>query len=437
MLEIIRNSFKKHQIDSRDRLLLAISGGIDSTALLFALLELGFEPELAHLNFQLRGDASQADEEFCRNLARHYKLKFHLARHDTKAYAEKHKLSLQMAARNLRYAFFESLDEQNNYRAILTAHHADDQLETMIFKLARGSALESIAGIREKRQKFFRPMLGLFRSDIEGFMKERKLPWREDRSNAETKYLRNAYRHRLLPLWEDIQADLKTKMLESGRLLREQSDALNLLLHEKLQEVLRIDSELEFLDYQSVCHKDYFSQLLHYWLAPKGWWDWTAANHLWRSRKGRYLENEDYQLFHTGNSYELRPRKDYPEVSISIEKEQSTLDWPLLLNFSFHQRTELKIDGRPEHLFIDADALEFPLLLRSWKEGDRFQPLGMSGSKKLSDYWIDIKMPTAEKARQLVLESAGEIVGLMGHRIDHRFRVKNSTKTIYFVRLKK
>ena len=437
MHNLISESLKKYDVDSRDKILLAISGGLDSTVLLHLILDLGFLPELAHVNFQLRGSAADEDEAFCKHLALRYHLKFHQARFDTANYAEENKLSTQMAARTLRYGFFEELDQTHNYRAILTAHHGDDQLETMIFKLGRGSALEAIAGIREKRQKFLRPMLGIFRKDIESYARERQISWREDRSNAETKYLRNAYRHRLIPLWEDIQADLKTKMMESGRLLREQSDSLNSLLDEKLEELLVKEDNVERLAYTAICRKAYFPQLLHRWLSPKGNWDWQAANHLWQARKGRFTENEEYRLYKSEECYELRLREDIVVTDISIEENTREIKEPRALEFSFKDRSEIKMDGKAEHLFIDADMLKFPLKLRTWRDGDRFQPLGMSGSKKLSDYWIDIKLPMAEKAQQLVLENDGEIVGLLGHRIDHRYRLKNSTKTVYFVRLKK
>jgi len=436
MLKVISESLKKYDVDSRDKVLLAISGGLDSTVLLHLLLDLGFRPELAHVNFQLRGTDADADEDFCKNLARRYNLECHVNRCNTAAYAEENKLSTQMAARNLRYDFFESLDQIHDYRAILTAHHGDDQLETMIFKLGRGSALEAIAGIREQRQKFLRPMLSIFRKDIESYAKERQLTWREDHSNAETKYLRNAFRHRLIPLWEDIQADLRTKMSESGRLLREQSDSLNALLDEKIAALLIRENQVERLPYKSICQEAYFPQLLYRWLSPKGHWDWQAAENLWRARKGRYTENDSYQLFQGEECYELRVREEIALVDINIEENTRKITEPRKLEFRFMNHSKLKIDGKAEHLFIDADLLKFPLKLRTWREGDRFQPLGMSGSKKLSDYWIDIKLPMAEKAQQLVLENDGEIVGLLGHRIDHRYRIKNSTKTVYFVRLK-
>ncbi|WP_421750414.1 tRNA lysidine(34) synthetase TilS [Croceimicrobium sp.] len=436
MLDTLQAALAKYDIDSRDKLLLAISGGLDSVVLLHALLELGFQAELAHCNFGLRGEASEEDAQFCQRLAQQHDLPIHIKKCETETYAQEKGLSIQMAARDLRYAFFEELDLLGNYRAILTAHHGDDQLETMIFKLARGSALEAVAGIREKRQKYLRPMLGILRNEIEAFAKERKLTWREDASNAETKYLRNAYRHRLIPLWEEIQPDLKGKMLLSSRLLREQSEALDELLEEKLSQALVREEDWERLNYDSMVDKAWFGQLLYKWLSPKGRWDWPAVHHLWQSRKGRYTENEAYRLYQGEACYELRKQSSSQSVNLKIATDDSQIDNPIQLDFEVLPREKVKLDGLREHHFLDYEALEFPLILRNWRDGDRFQPLGMSGTKKLSDYWIDQKMPMAEKDSQLVLESAGEIVALIGHRIDHRFRVRNSTKTIYFVRLK-
>jgi len=436
MLETLQAAFAKYDIDSRDKLLLAISGGLDSVVLLQALMDLGFQPELAHCNFGLRGEDSEADALFCQRLAQQHGLAIHTKKCETETYAQKKGLSIQMAARDLRYAFFEELDLLGNYRAILTAHHGDDQLETMIFKLARGSALEAVAGIREKRQKYLRPMLGVLRNQIEAFAQDRNLAWREDASNAETKYLRNAYRHQLIPLWEEIQPDLKSKMLLSSRLLREQSDALDELLEEKLSATLIQEEGWERLNYNSIVDKAWFGQLLYKWLSPKGKWDWPAIQHLWQSRKGRYTENEDFRLYHGESCYELRKQSTEQKVNLVISDGDSQISSPIGMEMQVLLRDNVKLDGLREHHFLDYEALEFPLTLRNWRDGDRFQPLGMSGTKKLSDYWIDQKMPMAEKDGQLVLESAGEIVALIGHRIDHRFRVRNSTKTIYFVRLK-
>lgn len=436
MLEIIEQALAEYDIDSRDKVLLTISGGLDSCVLLQVLLDLGYEPHLAHANFKLREEAD-ADEQFCRNLARQHGLEFHSEAFQTQAFADEHKLSIQMAARELRYDFFERLDQKENYRAMLTAHHGDDNLETIIFKLARGSALEAIAGIRPKRGKFLRPMLKVFRKDIHQFAQDRGLNWHEDHSNAETKYLRNAYRHRLLPLWEEIQADLKPKMTVSSRLLRLQSEALEALLDEKLSGLLKTEEGIDRFYFEPVLEQPYFLSLLYKWLQPYGEWDWSALQVLCHSRKGRYTENREYRVYLGDGCYELRAQLENPDLEIEITKDQKqNLEAPAF-DMDFYDRSSIKIDGKPEHLFLDADLLEFPLTLRNWRHGDRFQPLGMSGSKKLSDYWIDIKLPMADKAHQFVLEQNGEIIAVLGHRIDHRYRITNSTKTVYFVRLKK
>ncbi|MCR9154171.1 MAG: tRNA lysidine(34) synthetase TilS [Bacteroidetes bacterium] len=437
MLEAFKNCLDRHDLDSRDQVLLAISGGLDSCVLLRLLLDLGFLPQLAHVNFQLRGAQSNADEAFCKSLARQHNLRFHSLKVDTLEYAQKHGLSSQMAARELRYQFFEDLDAKHQYRAILTGHHGDDQIETMLYKLARGSALEAVAGIREKREKYLRPMLGILRKDLETFAKAKKLEWREDISNADTRYLRNAYRHRLIPMWEEIQADFKRKLIDSSQLLRQQSDALEALISEKLQEVLEVEEDCERLHYGNISSKSYFQQVLFQWLRAKGSWDWEAVNQLWRSAKGRFTENDQYSLSQGGGFYELRPVEKALDFNIEIGAQTTEIEEPMPIAFEFLKREGLKIDGNPNHLFLDADLLRFPLKLRPYREGDRFQPLGMSGTKKLSDYWIDIKLNRSQKKQQLVLLSDGEIVGLIGHRIDHRYRIKNSTKTVYFVRLKK
>jgi tRNA(Ile)-lysidine synthase len=437
MRKKVVSELAKYNIDSRSKVLLTFSGGLDSRALLQCLVDSGWQPDIAHCNFNLREKDSDEDVIFCESLARQLKLNFHTKSFDTLAYADENKISIQMAARELRYRFFEELDIKHNYTAILTAHHADDQIETVLIKLARSSALEAVAGIRQKRQKFIRPLLGVYRKEIEDYANSKDLIWREDASNADTKYLRNAIRHRLLPLWEEIEPEVKAKLFQSSLLLREQAEALAFLLGEKLALHLKYDGSTEQLNYSDLNEKPFWRQLLYKWLSPKGDWDWQAVEHLSTSNKGRYIQNKRYQLYQSDGYLELRALKIWPSIEINIEAEVTHLEQPLAVDFTILKRSELALEASNAHHYLDFDRLSFPLKIRTWREGDRFQPLGMSGSKKVSDYWIDQKIPMAEKPRKLVLESAGEIAALIGHRIDHRFRIWNSTKTVYFVRLKK
>ncbi len=430
-------AFKHWKIDSRDRLLIAFSGGVDSRVLLELMLELGFKPDLAHCNFMLRTEASEEDEQFCRDLASSRNLVLHVKRFDTKAFAEKHNLSTQMAARELRYQYFEALSEKYDYRAVLTAHHADDQIETVLFKLARGTGLKAIAGINPQRGIFLRPLLNIFKSDILAFAEKKGLSWREDLSNQEDKYLRNSYRLKLIPKWQEIQPNFKEKVLHSSRLLQEQNLSLNSLLDEKLNlNLTRVGVE-EQLHYSTLKDRDYWHQLLFRWLDMKGIWDWAAVKKLAEAKKGRYTFNDDWVLSQDNGFLRLSPKQETKSVDDAITADSEYYQGPGF-NLLIEKITteDLNISGSAHDHYLDLAKLKFPLRIRNWKEGDRFQPLGMKGHKKISDYLIDQKTPLHQKAKKMVLESDGKIVALIGERIDHRFRVNNSTKTIYFVRLR-
>ncbi len=437
MLEKVQSKLRHWDIDSRDKVLLAFSGGLDSRCLLEILLSLGYEVEIVHCNFQLRGEASDQDEVFCRELAQVKGIKAHFARFDTTDHALKHGLSTQMAARNLRYDFFAKLHKQAAYRAIFTAHHADDQIETVLFKLARGTGLEAISGIPDRRGIYYRPLLEVYRSELEAYAQQMNLVWREDLSNQVDKYLRNTYRLKLIPYWQKIQANFKEKVLHSSYILKEQSDSLGALLDEKLATYLQKEDDEERLYYSELKNKAYWNQLLFRWLEDKGKWDWAAVNELANRKKGRYTYNEDW-LISQDNGF-LRISKQSQTVPVDVEikaQDRSVKLEHLELQIKLIQAEDWQLDPRPENHYLDFDQLQFPLRLRNWREGDHFRPLGMSGKKKVSDYLIDQKTPIQAKARQMVIESTDNIVALLGERIDDRYKVKNSTKTIYFVRLR-
>lgn len=431
----IIEQFKKWNIDSRDRLLLGFSGGLDSRVLLELLLELGYQVSIAHCNFKLRGPTADQDEQFCRDLAFSKNIQGYFTEFPTEIFAKENGLSIQMAARTLRYQYFEKVQKTEGFRAVLTAHHADDQIETILFKLARGSALEGVSGIPEQRGIFLRPLLGVFREELEAYAKDRNLSWREDESNLDDKYLRNAYRHHLIPAWQGIQEDFKEKLLLSNRLLKEQNASLKELLQEKLDANLQVRGDEEHLYYQKLKNKSYWKQLLFHWLGGKGNWDWKAVERLPDSKKGKFTFIEGWILAQDHEFLRLSPRKNFETVTELIEAKDKEVNGAYFhLEIEEITKEHLKIEDRAEYHYFDHERLKFPLLVRNWKEGDKFQPLGMKGKKKVSDYLIDRKIPSTIKAQKLVLESDGHIIAVLGERIDHRYRVQNSSKTIYFVR---
>jgi tRNA(Ile)-lysidine synthase len=431
MIDKLAQTLKRLGLGEKDAILIAFSGGMDSTVLSFALLKLGYPISLAQCNFQLRDDDAEADAEFCRHFAQQNKVPFYLRRCETEEFAKRQKLSIQEAARELRYNFFSDLQEEHDFKAILTAHHADDNLETFLINFTRNGGINGLKGIPEKRDFFYRPLLGLTREELKKFAKKHSLTWREDVSNRSEKYQRNKYRLQLIPQWNKIEDDLIAKAKRSISLLQEQSRAFSELLHEKLQLAIHHENEEEILKVGDLKNKSYWTSILRFWLESKGNWDYSSIKNLWQSESGKSISTEHYTLYHLNGHYHLRPKKVEPAMSPKeISAETKTC---AELKFRMLSLKQYPVTPLSTEAYLDFDKLSFPLTLRRWQAGDRFKPLGLSGTKKLSDYLTDIKINGPAKKEQLVLCSGKEIIWVVGSRIDHRYRVTNSTKTIYFV----
>ena len=431
MIEKLVQSLKNLGIAKEDPLLIAFSGGMDSTVLSHALLELGYSISLAHCNFQLRGKDAEADAEFCENFALQNSAPFYLRRCETEKFAKSKKLSVQEAARELRYTFFADLQKEHQFKAVLTAHHADDNLETFLINFTRTGGINGLKGIPRKRDFYCRPLLDMSREELKTFAKKHSLTWRDDASNSSEKYQRNKYRLQLIPQWKKIEADLIPKTQRSIALLQEQSSAFAELLSEKLQGALQHNEEEEVLKVGNLKNKSYWQSILRFWLENKGNWDYGSIENLWQSEAGKSIRAERYTLYHSNNHYYLRPKSS----ELTIAPWEISLETKTSAGLRFQKLSAEQFPSEPlaTEAYLDFHKLSFPLTLRRWQAGDRFKPLGLSGTKKLSDYLNDIKINGPAKKEQLVLCSGKEIIWVVGSRIDHRYRVTNSTKTIYFV----
>jgi tRNA(Ile)-lysidine synthase len=437
MIFALQTFLDAHKILAKDRVLVAASGGIDSTCLLHALLKMGFKPEVAHANFQLRAEASAQDEAFLSRLCAQYKLNFHSKRFDTKEFQSEQGLSTQSAARALRYAFFEELHDERNYRAIFTAHHQQDNIETFLIKLNRGSGLEGLAGIPPKRPPFYRPLLKVSKLEIERFAKENQISWREDASNKERLYLRNQIRHELLPKLKEILPDFEASWTKSLSLLQAQKESLDWLLEEKLKEVLVCQPQYQELPLDLAVPDPLKKELIYHWLKSRGSWDWDSVFKLSNSQTGAHCANEHFQLIRERKALRLVTCQERLPESIDLAVDQRILDHPIRLNLAVFKRDEIQLNGLESNAFIDFDQLNFPLQLRPWQAGDRFIPLGMKNYKKVSDFLTDIKLSHSERQGVYVLISGTEIAWVVGLRIDERFKLTSSTKSVYFVELLK
>ncbi len=414
--------------------LLAVSGGIDSMVLahLFAAKKLTFS--VVHCNFGLRGAASDADEDFVREFCQSRQIPFYSRSFNTEQYARRHHLSIQMAARNLRYDYFYQLQSEKNFDYIVTAHHADDQAETILSNLIRGTGISGLRGMPAVHHSIFRPLLTVSKKNIVAFAQQNNIQWREDQSNASTKYKRNAIRHLLLP--EIIK--LNPSFVENISGFTEKLSDTEIIYRNGItfhrNEFVRETEKGIIIDKQFT-RLQAAKQFLYEWIKPFGF-NFHQTQEMIQS------------INHTGSlffSEKYTANIDRTHIIITRNEETAapqTFDSAEDLNRSsfFDAQTIEKtahttISKSADTAFLDFELIQFPLTLRTWQPGDRFMPLGMKKYKKLSDFFIDRKVSRTEKKQiRVLLNADGKIIWVCGFRIDERFKISDKTKKILLLR---
>ncbi|WP_264564657.1 tRNA lysidine(34) synthetase TilS [Flavobacterium sp. N3904] len=416
------------------KLLLAVSGGLDSMVLLHLFNELHYDIAIAHCNFQLRGIESFGDQKFIQDYAEVNAIPIYVTQFDTEAFAKDYKLSTQIAARELRYNWFYELLETEKFDYLLTAHHADDNLETFLINLTRGTGLEGLTGIPEQNKKIIRPLLFLSRLEIENYAKEHNIQWREDSSNASDKYLRNKIRHHLIPVLKELNPNFITSFLKTESYLQESfamvEDAAIMVYQQVAKEV---DDQIHF-DLNQLLKLPNYQSYLYQWLKEFGFTAWKDIYDLVESQSGKQVFSADYRLLKDRDSLILLPIEDLEIVQeFFINANQAEVKIPL--NMSFCKVTDISV-ATNKTIFVDADQLVFPLVLRKWKTGDVFTPFGLNGkSKKVSKLFKDEKLSLIEKENTWLLCSNNQIVWVIGIRADNQFKTTDKTKNILKIEL--
>lgn len=416
------------------KLLLATSGGLDSMVMADLFHKLNYEIAIAHCNFQLREMESFEDQNFVQEYANTNSTPIFLTQFDTKAFAEDYKLSTQIAARELRYNWFYELLETENYDYILTAHHADDNLETFLINLSRGTGLEGLTGIPEKNENIIRPLLLFSRQEIENYAKENKIKWREDSSNASDKYLRNKIRHHLVPILKALNPNFITSFQKTQTYLQEAQDMVEDASIIVYQQVAKQEGDDIHFDLNQLRKLPNYKSYLYQWLHEFGFSAWEDIYDLVESQSGKQVFSLEFRLIKDRNSLILSPINLITEKEeFLIEENQKEVKIPL--NLSFCKVTDISLVSNTT-IFVATDKLQFPLVLRHWNEGDVFQPFGMGGkSKKVSKLFKDEKLSLIDKENAWLLCSNNEIVWVIGIRQDERFRIENTTKNILKIQL--
>lgn len=421
-----------------DRILLAVSGGIDSVVMAHLFKEAGYDCCLAHCNFQLRGDDSERDESFVRSLAAYLEFPIMIKRFDVEAEMKEHGISLQMAARDLRYTWFEDLMAQRSMDRLATAHNQNDAIETFFLNLSRGSGIRGLKGISPRRGRIIRPLLFASRAQIETYQKRQKIEYREDSSNRETKYQRNKIRHDVLPVMEQINPGFMEAMEGNMERLGEVFQIYDQFI-QKTREKLFTEKQGKI----TIAIKELRTlHPLRTWLyelfSPYGFtpMQCEGIERIMETGPGRQSISTTHRLFMDRDKMIL-----VPTVSPSFERfylddaeKQSSLPFPMDMDVLDREDLD-SIPGDPNTACLDLDTFEFPLLIRRWMHGDYFYPLGMEQNKKLSDFFVDEKVPVPEKEGIWILASGKKIVWIMGYRIDNRFRITSSTSRVLRLRI--
>jgi len=410
------------------KLLVACSGGLDSVVLTHLLHTLGYELGLAHCNFSLRGKESDEDENFVIDLAKKLSVAVYSETFDTKQFMVAHNVSTQMAARELRYRWFEEIRKDFKYDYIVTAHHADDQLETFLINLARGTGIRGLSGIPERTETLVRPLLPFSRDAILTYAKSNDYYWREDSSNSETKYVRNNLRHEVIPKLKDASKNLLSMLLKTQAHLR----ASEHLIEDYMALVFNLAVTENFDGYsihiQKLKELPNTDALLYELLHPFGFTDHTSVIDLLTTQSGKQILSSSHRLVKDRDVLLLTtiPSEENTETA-TITTGTKEIEAPVHLKIQ--QANEVK-QRHKNHIFVDRDTLTFPLTVRPWREGDVFYPFGMKGKKKLSKFFKDEKLSLVAKEKMYVLCSGNDIVWVIGMRPDDRFKVTPTTTKI-------
>ncbi|WP_017495481.1 tRNA lysidine(34) synthetase TilS [Flavobacterium sp. WG21] len=416
------------------KLFLAVSGGLDSMVLLHLFQQLPFEIAVLHCNFQLRGLESFGDQDFIQKYCDENGISIFSTQFDTKAFAKDYKLSTQVAARELRYNWFYELLETKNFDYILTAHHADDNLETFIINLTRGTGLDGLIGIPEQNDKIVRPLLPFSRAEILEYAKQNNVLWREDSSNASNKYLRNKIRHDLVPILKEINPNFLNAFQKTQEYLQESQEMVEDASIMIYQQVAKEEGEDIHFDLNQLKKLPNYKSYLYQWLNEFGFVAWNDIYDLAEGQSGKQVFSAGFRLLKNRDTLILSPISELEENEVfEIGAEEKDVNFPLKLRLC--QVDDITIDSN-KAIFVDAEKIRFPLILRKWKEGDVFHPFGMNGkSKKLSKLFKDEKLSLIEKEKIWILCSDNQIVWVIGIRQDERFKIENTTNEIIKIEL--
>jgi len=427
------NIHKNDLFNKTDKLLVAYSAGVDSVVLCDLLTKAGYHFDLAHCNFQLRGIEANDDTSFCETYAKLIQSKCHTIYFNTKKYAEENKLSIQMAARELRYNWFKDIISEYGYTYLLTAHHANDNAETLFVNLTRGTGIKGLQGIPQKQHNTVRPLLFATKEAIKQYAEKENIPYREDSSNQEIKYKRNFIRHHIIPELKKLNPILEETLNTSIHYFKQSSQIVTQFCKTKFKDICEEDVELLKINIALLLLEPQKETLLFEWLHSKGF----KTNQIEqltillndKNNVGKFFESSTHQLV-VDRTYLIVKKKTNETIPTEFKINSISDTTHLPIHLVFEEIKQASFTDNKNELFISVTDHFFPLTLRKWKIGDKFQPFGMTGFKKISDYFKDQKLSKFDKEAAWILESNQQIICIIAYRMDNRFKVSNESTQI-------
>lgn len=445
---------EKSLIGPGDHLLLAVSGGVDSVVLCDLCHKAGYRFTIAHCNFQLRGEESERDEAFVKALGKKYQVEVLVKKFDTRAESERCKTSIEETARNLRYNWFNELlgsqtfnlqpnpeqGRSTNFSNVLTAHHADDNIETLLMNFFRGTGIKGLHGIQARQDRVIRPLLNAWKSELEDHARENKLEYVTDHSNAENIYTRNFFRNELIPLVEQKFPEVRKNLLNNISRFAESEILYRQALENHKSKLLEKKGNEWHIPVLKLVKSEPIRTLVHEIIGEFGFTPGQVDEviNLLSSESGRYVQSQSHRIIRNRKWLVIAPNETAEATTILIEMDDQQVHFSLgCLKITCHKLTDTgspttnqKPQTSSDIATLDASGIKFPLLLRKWKTGDYFYPLGMRKKKKLSRFFIDQKLSKTQKESVWVVESDRRILWVIGMRIDDRFKIAGSTKTV-------
>lgn len=424
-------------IGQGERVLLTVSGGIDSMTMLHLFMQTNIPFAVAHCNFQLREQDSFHDEQFVTDFAWQHHLEYYCKRFNTLQYCQENKLSVEMAARELRYKWFAEICQEHHFQLIATAHHLDDAIETFFLNAIRKTGIGGLHGIAPKSGNIIRPLLFCYRTDIQQYAEKEQLTYCEDKTNQDDAYTRNFIRLNIIPQFEQLRPDFKQNMTGTIQIVASQHQLYKQHIADIRKKILQTIDNHYIINISQLLNLPNAATYLFELLSPFNI-NYAQSKNIFASllqTEEKRFDTKHFIILKTRENIEIWHKQSYPYSTLIINSLDKNEFQQQHLDFQIVENKDITFENNPQTAYFDLDKIQFPLQIRSWQTGDFFYPVKGKGKKKLSDFFTDLKLNSIQKQDiKLLTNSQDEILWVIGKRSDDRFAVRKSTKKILIIK---